>query len=503
MTDLPQELVQHFLVATVPSRLPGYLLFTAEGQISHWGGHLDFYGLTGLSSESAGEIRIDFLAGLFPLHSAETLILPCLETARGVFADVHIFPTPVGHWVLLLDATEDERRHRLFQQQINGLSLRQTKQASGGDYTTITEILLLLDVLVLERSATTLFQVIGTPPQWFFCLYPQVAENCQRLCPGEHSAFLANFLIDAEGFWQSKAVGRLRSGPWSETDASGTEYHLEASAVYGNGRNVLVVERLHTLFGDTHAILQKARENNLDHQRLLQETQKKEILLHCIVHDLVQPLTGMKGCLALLNEEPLSSKGARLVELAVRQVRKQESMIQDILHVFAAEVAGINGLRDAATEAPDVGLCAQSLVDTFAPTFALAQVQVQCDSQVDWTADWRVVGERSRLERVLANLLENALRYSPRGSRVTVTVKDEGNTVLTTVEDNGPGIPVSLQKQLFQKFVRGKDRSGKSGLGLYFCRITIEGWGGTIGYNSRHTGGTSFWFRLPRPTTSD
>nr|MDJ0773505.1 ATP-binding protein [Mastigocoleus sp. MO_167.B18] len=53
-------------------------------------------------------------------------------------------------------------------------------------------------------------------------------------------------------------------------------------------------------------------------------------------------------------------------------------------------------------------------------------------------------------------------------------------------------------QSLFKKFYQGKDKSGKSGLGLYFCRITIERWGGKIGYSPRPQGGSCFWFRLPK-----
>ena len=129
-------------------------------------------------------------------------------------------------------------------------------------------------------------------------------------------------------------------------------------------------------------------------------------------------------------------------------------------------------------------------------------MQIVSDPHVDWTRDWRVSGESSRLDRVLANLLENALRHSPHGSTVTVGLHDEGAMVLTTVDDEGPGIPEALHKHLFQKFVQGKKHSGKIGLGLYFCRMTVEGWGGEIGYSPRETGGTRFWFRLPRITES-
>ena len=500
MANLPQELVHHFLVATLPARSPAYFFVTANNQVSRWGGDIDLYGLD-LSSGHA--LQIDFLAGIFPLRQQETLLLPCVETAPGVFADVHIFPVAEGNWVLLLDATEDERRRRTLQQQVNGLSLLHAKLGANGEATAIAEIVSVLDVLLLERKSQALFDVIGIPPPWFFRLYASLPENSRCLCPEELSAFLANFLIDAEGLWHSQTSGRLRSGLWTEASPSGEDYHLEASALHVNGRQVLLIERQLSLFGDAHAILQKARENNLNLQHVVQETQKKEILLHCIIHDLVQPLTGMKGCLTLLQEEPLSVKGKRLVELGEQQARKQEELIHDILHVFAAEVSGLNGSRETPTEAPDLGLRIRAMVEAYAPAFASAQVQIVSDPHVNWATAWQVVGERSRLDRVLANLLENALRYSPRSSTVTVGLHDEGDMILTTVDDEGPGIPDALHKQLFQKFVRGKEHSGKVGLGLYFCRITIEGWGGEIGFSPRDTGGTRFWFRLPRPTKSD
>jgi hypothetical protein len=112
--------------------------------------------------------------------------------------------------------------------------------------------------------------------------------------------------------------------------------------------------------------------------------------------------------------------------------------------------------------------------------------------------DWKVVGENSRLERVLFNLVENAFRHSPLGSTVTVDVNQDGKFILFTVDDEGPGVPEDISKNLFQKFAQGREKSGKAGLGLYFCRITVERWGGSIGYSTRPKGGSCFWFRLPR-----
>jgi len=70
---------------------------------------------------------------------------------------------------------------------------------------------------------------------------------------------------------------------------------------------------------------------------------------------------------------------------------------------------------------------------------------------------------------------------------------------LIAVDDKGPGIPEEVAEFIFKKFPREK-RSGQAGLGLYFCRMVAEHWGGEIGYSLLSEGGTRFWIRLPRVT---
>jgi hypothetical protein len=159
-----------------------------------------------------------------------------------------------------------------------------------------------LDVALLERRAPGVFVIIGQVPRWFGYLYPDLVA-AQELRPAEVSPFLANFLIDAENFGEKDEPGRLLSEPWSETVLSGEECFLEASAINTNGVKVLALKFQHASIEETRTIIQKAREQSLDHYRVLQEMQKKEILLYCIIHDLVQPLTGLKRCLILLGEK--------------------------------------------------------------------------------------------------------------------------------------------------------------------------------------------------------
>lgn len=242
---------------------------------------------------------------------------------------------------------------------------------------------------------------------------------------------------------------------------------------------------------------QKGNEASLNYQRLAKEIQKKEILLHCIVHDLAGPLMGIKGGYELLASEPISEQGRKFLEIGLRQADKQETLIREILSAFSAEVESFNEFSLDADKAPDAGRAVREVSEALSPAFAHGQVKLRLD--LDLSKDWKVVGEKSRLERVISNLIENALRYSPANSTVTIGCHDETDRVLVTIDDEGAGIPPEVAPTLFQKFAQGKKGRGKIGLGLYFCRITVEHWKGDIGHSPRETGGTRFWFRLPRP----
>jgi signal transduction histidine kinase len=366
----------------------------------------------------------------------------------------------------------------------------------------LATVLTALNVVLLERRAFGEFAILGQLPSWFARLYPDIPAEAVLLRPADASPFLANFLIDAESFWEKNRPGRLLSGPWSEAALNGEECFLEASAINTEGHKILALEFQRASIEQMRAIIQKAREHKLDHYRVLQEMQKKEILLSCIIHDLVQPLTALKGCLLLLAREQLSMKGKQLLDIGLQETATQERLIQNVLQTFTADVEAQKEIATDPQDLPDIAVCGKEVVVSMTPAFALNQVELRLDPNVDWLQDWRVVGEKSRLERVLMNLVENALRYSPRGSTVTIGVQQEQGSILTTVDDEGPGVPAELSPHLFRKFVQGSDKPGRGGLGLYFCRMTVEWWGGTVGYSPRGGRGSRFWFRLPRPLVS-
>ena len=343
------------------------------------------------------------------------------------------------------------------------------------------------------------FRLIGTWPSWCQAMWGDLPAGKETIRIGDASPFLENFLFDAEQFWASKSSGSVNSGNWTERDTTGREIPLEASAYLLEGKRLIVVRNLSETFDQQQELFQTARDSLLVYEKLLREIQKKEILLHCIVHDLTQPLSAMNSVFHLLEREQLPAQLKKHVKTGERESQRQELMIRGILEAFSSDLAAQNSAKESTGDAPDLAECAQRAVRDFSTAFRDHDVRLRFDSRAKKSSDWRVTGDDARLDRIFGNLLENAMRYSPKNTTVTVGVEDQGAFILAFVDDQGPGLPKDQpESQLFALFSKGKSHSGKAGLGLYFCKITVERWGGTIGAETRAQGGSRFWFRLPR-----
>jgi len=109
-------------------------------------------------------------------------------------------------------------------------------------------------------------------------------------------------------------------------------------------------------------------------------------------------------------------------------------------------------------------------------------------------------GDEDRLGQVLVNLLHNAVKFSPDGGPVSVTVRREGGEIVTAVRDSGIGIPRAAQARVFERFYkvdRARARGGGTGLGLAIARHVVEGHGGRIWVESAEGAGSTFSFAIP------
>jgi signal transduction histidine kinase len=197
----------------------------------------------------------------------------------------------------------------------------------------------------------------------------------------------------------------------------------------------------------------------------------------------------------MAKKENLSERGKRMVQLGLAATQRQSNLIANLLDTFRAEVGPVDIGPPDPLSAPDAVACGGEILATLRPSFETQDILGQLRLPPGVT-QLRVLAEKSRLERIFYNLLQNAMRFSPRLGSITISYQLENGFVRIAIEDEGPGVSPDVAPQLFQKFVRGNRAGGKAGLGLFFCRITVEQWGGTIGYEPRPGGGTCFWFCL-------
>jgi signal transduction histidine kinase/CheY-like chemotaxis protein len=347
------------------------------------------------------------------------------------------------------------------------------------------------------------FRVLGTWPDWCANIWGAQSSGEQLIGLARKSPFLENFLVDAEEFWRARVPGSANSGNWIERGTDGREIPLEATARSLEGKRILLLQNLSEFFGQQQQWFQTARNSLLEHEKLLKEIQKKEILLHCIVHDLTQPLSAMNGVFTLLERENLPTALRKYVKAGERESQRQELMIRGILEAFSSDLAAQQAGETSPAEPPDLLACAKQAIEEFSPAFRERQVRLALGAHAATSRGWRVAGDSSRIDRIFGNLLENAMRYAPKGTTVTIGLENQDGFVLAYVDDEGPGLPPDKRPdQLFALFSRGKTHAGKAGLGLYFCKITVERWGGAIGAKTRARAGSRFWFRLPRAAQS-
>ncbi len=500
MVDLPDPVAEYLETAVVATRLPAWLHVARDGRLVDSGGPLGVYGIGSMADGDRVAVAVPVLEGLLPLDGP--IALPCVAMGSGLPADIHLIPGTDSDWVLLLDASTEAILRGLVQQRSNDLTLLKARHAALDQGPPAmrdipSTLAAVLGALVIEEVGPGELVAIGRPPQWLerfvdFSTPPSGADVIGRF------AFLEAFLDDAREFWGSGRGPVLEGGSWEETDDHGVDASLDAVAVQAEGRRFLVVRHVDEARDERRRVIQRAREVSLDLDRLQRESQQRDVLFHCIVHDLAGPLTSIKAVFSMLEREELPPSMARMVEIGVRQTARQEELIRDMLAVFAAERRVFDPATFDRASAPDVPACLRTVVDSLAPAARARGVELEIDTDAGSApATVHVIGDRLMLERVISNLVENAIRHSPDGSRIRVRVVASPEEARVEVDDEGPGVASDVAPTLFRRLAQGQGQRGKAGLGLYFVRITVERWGGSVGFSPRPEGGTRFWFTLP------
>jgi signal transduction histidine kinase len=223
---------------------------------------------------------------------------------------------------------------------------------------------------------------------------------------------------------------------------------------------------------------------------------KEEFLME-VAHELRTPISGLIASLDLVVDDALNMPRNELALLAGalrRSALRLEHLVENLMDAGSIE-AGTFQVRAQTA----------SLKHSLSEAMAFIQPMLESKGQelvkaFEADAD-RVLADERRTTQVFANLISNASKYAPEGTRVTVGAKSVDGYVRITVADEGPGIPLDEQNRLFQRFFRSRtvrEQAGGLGLGLSICRAIVHAQGGDISIESTPGRGTSVHFTLPK-----
>lgn len=257
--------------------------------------------------------------------------------------------------------------------------------------------------------------------------------------------------------------------------------------------------------GQTLPIEVHAKRIDIDHQPFLQWIMRdiserleldelREDLTSMIFHDLRSPLGNIMSSLEMLQDSmPRESETAQSVlAIALRSSRRLSRLVESLLDMGQLE----SGKAVLHKEKAAIGAIITESVEEVHPVAEAKghTLQFRLDRDLpEFEFDVEMV------RRVVINLLENAIKYTHSGGRITVSASRINGEVEISVSDTGPGIAVRDQGQIFEKFSRihHEGRPKGLGLGLAFCRLAVEAHGGRIWVKSAEGEGSTFAFTLP------
>lgn len=253
----------------------------------------------------------------------------------------------------------------------------------------------------------------------------------------------------------------------------------------------------------------KAARDELEgsYKRLQALERLKDDLMKMIVHDLKSPLAAMLGTLEMAADGdlgPISDHQKQLFSDAQQRGADALHLIEDLLELTRLEESRV-ALSRQPTAVPE-------LLNSTVDEWRIRVEQRKASIEIGEAAPVTVEIDAHLVQRVLANLVGNALRHAGRGVKIVLAARSsaDGGGVHFTVNDDGVGIAPAYHDLIFKKFasIQGGTRAS-SGLGLAFCKLAVEAHGGRIWVESPREGGSSFHFVLPAeasesigPTTS-
>jgi PAS domain S-box-containing protein len=223
---------------------------------------------------------------------------------------------------------------------------------------------------------------------------------------------------------------------------------------------------------------------------------ERDMYIHTISHDLRLPLTIIKGHAEFLEEtlkkSELDGTLMKNTSMILKGAANLQAMVEDL--VDSARIEGDKLLlHREAIELPDLMV---DLLERFEHVLPADRLEMQFPPGLP-----PILADADRLQRIILNLLTNALKYSPPEERVVMHLQYDDGTVVVSVIDQGPGIAEEDIPHIFERYFQARrTRLGGMGLGLYITKMLVEAHGGTIGVETEEGKGCRFFFSLPAAT---
>lgn len=249
---------------------------------------------------------------------------------------------------------------------------------------------------------------------------------------------------------------------------------------------------------DFLAVEREATDQDMSREREYADrlVSTRDEFLANVSHDIRSLLSGLAlntGLLLKYAPEGLAGDPMRKYASAnQRLVARMNRMVNDLLDVTSIDAGSIS----LVAEQVDVNKILRDTLEAFAPMAAAKGITLEADAPA---RPFEAGMDGGRVLQVLANLVSNAIKFTPAGGRVSMGVRAEKNEIVFSVADTGIGIPSAELKSIFERFRQiSRDRHGL-GLGLHISKSIIEAHGGRVWVESEPGSGSTFYFGLPQP----
>lgn len=262
----------------------------------------------------------------------------------------------------------------------------------------------------------------------------------------------------------------------------------------GNSFNLMAQSLMHNRDNLEEKVAKATKDLALANHELLKLDKLKSDFLANMSHELRTPLTAVKGSINYLERTLTDPEQLEFIEIIEKNISRLTRLIANLFDFTKLEA----GTIDWEFEQQDISQLVKEVIDITSPLALAKKITIlqNCPEHL------YAVIDLERMEQVLVNLLDNAIKFSKKGARIEVQVKAQNNDIQISIKDQGPGIPKENLKTIFQKFYTATTRSDiknqGAGMGLAISKAIITAHNGSISVQSQKGSSSTFFITLPQ-----